>query len=50
MAEMHGVALSVQERGMFERWAEGDAVSDLERLRDERIEAEQGNRNHLVRP
>jgi len=50
MAEMHGVALSVQERGMFERWAEGDPVSDFERLRDERIEAEQGNRNHFVRP
>ena len=50
MAETHGVALTVEERGMFERWAEADPVSNWERERDELIESQQGSRNRLIRP
>jgi len=42
MAETHGVALTVEERAMFERWAEADPVSNWERERDELIEGQQG--------
>ena len=48
MSETYNVRLSQEERRVFLGWHEGDEVSDWERLRDERIETIQGNRNSLV--
>lgn len=35
---------------MFEAWHEADSVDAFELLRDQRIEAIQGNKNPWVRP
>ncbi len=50
MSETYGIRLSREERTLFEEWREADPVDAWERLRDERIEAIQGNRNEWVTP
>ena len=50
MSETYNVRLSREERAMFEAWHEADPVDTFEVLRDERIEAIQGNKNRWVSP
>ena len=50
MSETYNVRLSRQERTTFEAWHAGDSVDAFEVLRDQRIEAIQGNKNPRVRP
>ncbi len=50
MSETYGIPVSVEDRLMFTGWALVDPVDRWEILRDERIEAAQGNRNPYVRP
>ena len=50
MSETYNIRLSQEERARIEGWHEADAVSDWEKLRDERIEAIQGNKNRWVKP
>ena len=44
-----GMTLTVAERALMEAWHAADSVTDWELLRDERIEAAQGNKNPFVR-
>lgn len=50
MAQTCAVPLTATQRRMLTRWSADDPVDDWERLRDERVEAAQGNRNPWVRP
>ncbi len=50
MSEAYNVRLSREERAMFKAWHEADPVDAFEVLRDQRIEAIQGNANPWVRP
>ena len=50
MSETYNVRFSREERAMFEAWHEADPVDAFEVLRDQRIEANQGNKNPRVRP
>ncbi len=50
MSDTYGIRLSRQERVMLKGWHEADPVDAFEVLRDERIEAIQGNKNPWVRP
>ena len=50
MSETYNIRLSREERAMFEAWHEADPVDAFEVLRDQRIDAIQGNRNDCVRP
>ena len=47
MSDTYGIRLSRQERAMFEAWHEADPVSAFELLRDQRIEAIQGEQECL---
>ncbi len=49
MSETYGVLLTPAQRQMFLDWSRDDPVDAWEQLRDERIEAAQGNRNPHVR-
>lgn len=44
----HGVFIPEEELAMFREWNDADPVSDWEILRDERIEAVQGNSNPWI--
>jgi deoxyribonuclease-1 len=48
MSAEWGMELTADERELFELWHEADPPDDWERVRDERIEAVQGNRNGFV--
>lgn len=48
MSETYNIRLSREEQAMFEAWHEADPVDAFEVLRDQRIEAIQGNKNHWV--
>ncbi len=50
MSETYNVRFSREERAMFKAWHAADPVDTFEVLRDQRIEAIQGNRNDWVRP
>jgi len=50
MSETYRIPISPAQRQMFLDWSRDDPVDAWERLRDERIEAAQGNRNSHVRP
>lgn len=50
MSETHGVALTLEERGLMERWSQADLIDAQERERDQRIKDEQGNHNPHVKP
>lgn len=50
MSDTYSIRLSRQERAMFEGWHAADPVDAFEVLRDQRIEAIQGNKNPWVRP
>jgi deoxyribonuclease-1 len=48
MSAEWGMELAAGERELFELWHEADPPDDWERVRDERIEGVQGNRNGFV--
>ncbi len=50
MSDTYDIRLSQQERAMFEAWHAADPVDTFELLRDQRIEAIQGNKDRWVRP
>lgn len=50
MSDAYGLDLTAKMQTQFQDWSQADPVDDWERTRDERIEAEQGNRNRFVRP
>ncbi len=50
MSETYNVRLSQEEQAMFEAWHVADPVDAFELLRDQRIEAIQGNKNPWARP
>ncbi len=50
MSETYNIRLSREEQAMFEPWHEAGPVNAFELLRDQRIEAIQGNRNDCVSP
>jgi deoxyribonuclease-1 len=45
MSQTYNVTLTAAMRAMFEQWSTADPADDWERLRNDRIEAAQGNRN-----
>jgi deoxyribonuclease I len=49
MSETYAIKLSDSQRKMFEEWSKADPIDDWERLRNDRIEAAQGNRNPNVK-
>ena len=50
MSETHGVALTLEERGLMEKWSEADPIDPQEKERDQRIKDKQGNHNPHVNP
>lgn len=50
MSETYNIRLSRGEHTMFEAWHAADLVNAFELLRDQRIEAIQGDKNHWARP
>lgn len=49
MSDTYSVALTGEQRKMFEAWSKSDPVDDWERLRNRRVEAVQGNTNPYVK-
>ncbi len=48
MSEMHGVALSPEERGLMKIWSAADPPDTFELERHSRIKQAQGNSNPFV--
>jgi len=48
MSDTYGVTLTAEQRAMFKEWSAADPVDDWEWLRNDRIDAAQGNRNPVV--
>lgn len=49
MEATYGVRISDKQRKLFQVWDKQDPVSDWERIRADRIEAIQGNKNAFVK-
>ena len=49
MAQTYAVPLTAAQRRMLTRWSADDPVDEWEKLRDDRVEAPQANRNAWVR-
>lgn len=49
MSDTYGIALTSEQRTMFQAWSKSDPVDQWERLRNRRIEAVQGNSNPYVK-
>ncbi len=49
MTDTYGIPLTDTEREMFEAWSQADPPDRWEKLRDQRIEAAQGNHNEYVK-
>lgn len=48
MSDTYGIPLTEEQRAMFEEWSQMDRPDRWERLRNDRIEAAQGNHNDYV--
>lgn len=48
MEDTYGVRISDKQRKLFQIWDKQDPVSDWERIRADRIEAIQGNKNKFI--
>ena len=48
MEDTYGVRISDKQRKLFQVWDNQDPVSEWERIRADRIEAIQGNKNKFI--